>query len=380
MCVVDKSKNTIVDEVVAVKTSPLVDEKISMDIEIEVEGDNDLGPGGTTAVVDGVNGSCPNGGDLNFWNAPKPILLKPLAYVFEKYPLFSHNNTILMDDSCEKCIENYSYNSIHPLPYQGPTYDLSNYDYEENDDNYNNNDINNDDNDGDNDGDNNNDNNDNDNNNNNNNNNDNNNNDNKNNKNKDYNRNNNDKAVDDNNNDNNYNDNKVNKLNRNIANLSNKYLNKKLDIVINVDKYNNDDVYKNTAININSNIGNEKDSMELMNDVTMSNNVDMDILNPNILHPDTLNPDNPDTINPDILNPDTLNPDILNPDTLNPDILNPDTLNPDTLNPDILNPDIRVDNENYDDYYEYDEVDDELRPYGKLWNYLGENIYMNAYK
>jgi hypothetical protein len=34
----------------------------------------------------------------------------------------SHIIQILMDNLFEKCIENYSYNSIHPLPYHGPTY------------------------------------------------------------------------------------------------------------------------------------------------------------------------------------------------------------------------------------------------------------------
>lgn len=188
-----------------------------------------------------------------------------------------------MDDSFEKCVENYSYNSIHPLPYLGPTYDLSNYDYEnENDDN----------------------------------------------------------DIDDNHIDidTNYDGNNDNKSDGNC----------------NGDDDNNDDNADKSS-ELNQKIMNSKK-------MCIKEKIDFDM---------NINSDG---------NRNISNPDASDPFTLNLDTVNPDMLNPDIRNPNILDPDITVGNESYDDYYGYEEVDEELRPNGRLWVYLGMKcIFMNMY-
>eukprot|EP01035_Chromulina_nebulosa_P017209 gene17209-22730_t len=48
----------------------------------------------------------------------KPHFIKLLEKVWNAYPEYSPNNTVMLDDSVEKCIFNNKYNNIHPKPYQ----------------------------------------------------------------------------------------------------------------------------------------------------------------------------------------------------------------------------------------------------------------------
>ena len=43
--------------------------------------------------------------------------LKPLMSVWSEFPQYSQYNTLLVDDSAEKCYENPPHNCVHPLPY-----------------------------------------------------------------------------------------------------------------------------------------------------------------------------------------------------------------------------------------------------------------------
>jgi hypothetical protein len=47
----------------------------------------------------------------------KPIFTKDLDKVWSEFPLFWQYNTILIDDSPVKCINNNSFNCLHPLPF-----------------------------------------------------------------------------------------------------------------------------------------------------------------------------------------------------------------------------------------------------------------------
>lgn len=47
----------------------------------------------------------------------KPLFLKNLYFVWEEFLLYDHTNTVLIDDSREKCALNPVYTSVHPLPY-----------------------------------------------------------------------------------------------------------------------------------------------------------------------------------------------------------------------------------------------------------------------
>ena len=47
----------------------------------------------------------------------KPTFLKNLSDVWKEYSQYSESNTILLDDSPEKCINNPIYSSIQPLPF-----------------------------------------------------------------------------------------------------------------------------------------------------------------------------------------------------------------------------------------------------------------------
>eukprot|EP01040_Poterioochromonas_malhamensis_P007741 gene7741-8359_t len=47
----------------------------------------------------------------------KPSFFKNLIDVWQEYPVYNTSNTILLDDSEEKCVENDSKNCIHPLPF-----------------------------------------------------------------------------------------------------------------------------------------------------------------------------------------------------------------------------------------------------------------------
>jgi len=47
----------------------------------------------------------------------KPMFLKDLSIVWKEYTYYNDSNTIIVDDSVEKCSNNHSYNCIHPKPY-----------------------------------------------------------------------------------------------------------------------------------------------------------------------------------------------------------------------------------------------------------------------
>ena len=47
----------------------------------------------------------------------KIISLKPLMSVWTEFPQYSQCNTLLLDDSAEKCFENPPINCVHPFPY-----------------------------------------------------------------------------------------------------------------------------------------------------------------------------------------------------------------------------------------------------------------------
>jgi len=47
----------------------------------------------------------------------KPVFLKDLSIVWKEYTYYNDSNTIIVDDSVEKCLNNYSYNCIHPKPF-----------------------------------------------------------------------------------------------------------------------------------------------------------------------------------------------------------------------------------------------------------------------
>jgi len=57
----------------------------------------------------------------------KFIFRKPLSKVWETYPIWNEHNTLLMDDSPEKCPKKYMRNTLHPPPISGlnaSAYDL----------------------------------------------------------------------------------------------------------------------------------------------------------------------------------------------------------------------------------------------------------------
>lgn len=47
----------------------------------------------------------------------KPVFLKDLSIVWKEYTYYNDSNTLIVDDSVEKCLNNFSYNCIHPKPY-----------------------------------------------------------------------------------------------------------------------------------------------------------------------------------------------------------------------------------------------------------------------
>mmetsp|Transcript_2302 Transcript_2302/g.3631 ORF Transcript_2302/g.3631 Transcript_2302/m.3631 type:complete len:359 (-) Transcript_2302:103-1179(-) len=49
----------------------------------------------------------------------KPLFLKDLSYIWKEYPSYNESNTILVDDTEDKCVLNNAYNCIHPKPYNG---------------------------------------------------------------------------------------------------------------------------------------------------------------------------------------------------------------------------------------------------------------------
>jgi NLI interacting factor-like phosphatase len=51
-------------------------------------------------------------------NREDPIFVKDLEKVWKKYPLWNLNNTLLVDDSPEKCLM-WQANAIHPPPLNG---------------------------------------------------------------------------------------------------------------------------------------------------------------------------------------------------------------------------------------------------------------------
>ena len=52
-------------------------------------------------------------------NSNKPIFLKPLSLVTERYPKYREENILIIDDSPYKCALNPFYSSLHPSPYTG---------------------------------------------------------------------------------------------------------------------------------------------------------------------------------------------------------------------------------------------------------------------
>jgi len=67
---------------------------------------------GTTPQITRAN----NGGDRRQRNV---IFRKSLSKVWAAYPLWNEQNTLMMDDSPDKCPEKYSGNTLHPPPISG---------------------------------------------------------------------------------------------------------------------------------------------------------------------------------------------------------------------------------------------------------------------
>eukprot|EP00597_Dinobryon_sp_UTEXLB2267_P006024 CAMPEP_0170079628 /NCGR_PEP_ID=MMETSP0019_2-20121128/15952_1 /TAXON_ID=98059 /ORGANISM="Dinobryon sp., Strain UTEXLB2267" /LENGTH=134 /DNA_ID=CAMNT_0010293161 /DNA_START=277 /DNA_END=681 /DNA_ORIENTATION=+ len=59
----------------------------------------------------------------------KPSFLKDLNLIFKEFLHYHSQNTILMDDSMEKCVLNSSFSCIHPLPYS-PVDNIADHDTE----------------------------------------------------------------------------------------------------------------------------------------------------------------------------------------------------------------------------------------------------------
>ena len=60
-----------------------------------------------------------NNNHHNKTNRPIPIFSKPLDRVWSSFPLWNSSNTLLMDDSTEKCPLVYRANTLHPPPLHG---------------------------------------------------------------------------------------------------------------------------------------------------------------------------------------------------------------------------------------------------------------------
>ena len=58
-----------------------------------------------------------NNTTTSIWIDEKPVFLKDLSIVWKEYTYYNDSNTIIVDDSVEKCLNNYSYNCIHPKPF-----------------------------------------------------------------------------------------------------------------------------------------------------------------------------------------------------------------------------------------------------------------------
>lgn len=61
------------------------------------------------------------------------IAIKSLAKVWSSYPIWNATNTLLLDDSPEKCPMKYRKNALHPTPICGTTTDIDGGAYFDND-------------------------------------------------------------------------------------------------------------------------------------------------------------------------------------------------------------------------------------------------------
>jgi hypothetical protein len=63
--------------------------------------------------------------DLSMSNNTSPLFQKDLQKVWNQYPLWNRNNTLLMDDSMEKIIPSQEELAMHPIPLNGRQFDAT---------------------------------------------------------------------------------------------------------------------------------------------------------------------------------------------------------------------------------------------------------------